>query len=406
MSYRFIKITTFYNAYLSDYYNRNPHIKSRSYSEQYQHLMSEAFGWADFYEKHLRILGVDAYEIVTNAKPLMKAWAREHGIHVRGKELLVEQLKTLKPDAVFFQDGFTHNGEFVDYVKREVSSIQLIIGRCGSPYKPEHIHHFRSFDCMFTCSPGFRDDFEQYGIKTYYINHAFESSLLPKINQENSYPQADVFFAGSLLPGSGNHIIRRKVFEKLLQRDIILAVHTPLRQEKRKIIAAKQGAYIAAHCMKKCGLGNIISKLPILREAVKWNTFPVKDPLLRKLKPFLHPPLYGLEMLRALSKAKIGLNVHIDAAGEYAGNFRLFEVTGVGSCLVTEHKKNIRDLFEPDSEIVTYKSVEECVEKIKWLLEHPKEREAIARAGQARTLSEHTYKKRAEELDEIIKANL
>lgn len=254
--------------------------------------------------------------------------------------------------------------------------------------------------------PSFTLDIQNHGLKAFQIYHAFESSLLPKINRENSYPQSDVFFAGTLLLGSGNHITRRKVFEKFLQRNIALAVHTPLRQEKRKIIAAKQGAYIATHCMKKCGLGNVIPKLPILREAVKWNSFPAKDPLLRKLKPFIHPPLYGLEMLRALSKAKIGLNVHIDAAGEYAGNMRLFEVTSVGSCLVTEHKKNIRDLFEPDKEIMTYKSVDECVEKIKWLLEHPKEREDIAKTGQARTLKEHTYKKRAEELNEIIKANL
>lgn len=108
-------------------------------------------------------------------------------------------------------------------------------------------------------------------------------------------------------------------------------------------------------------------------------------------------------MLSVLSCAKVGLNFHIDAAGRYAGNIRLYEVTGVGSCLLTDEKENLHQLFERDTEVVTYKSADECLEKAKWLLEHPKEREAIAKAGQARTLRDHTYEKRAAQLDNIIK---
>jgi spore maturation protein CgeB len=43
------------------------------------------------------------------------------------------------------------------------------------------------------------------------------------------------------------------------------------------------------------------------------------------------------------------------------------------------------------------------LEKARWLLDHPREREAIALAGQARTLRDHTYIKRAAELDLIIR---
>ncbi|MFN6031973.1 MAG: glycosyltransferase [Dolichospermum sp.] len=38
-----------------------------------------------------------------------------------------------------------------------------------------------------------------------------------------------------------------------------------------------------------------------------------------------------------------------------------------------------------------------------WLLDHPQEREAIAKAGQARTLKDHTFAQRAIQLDEIIR---
>jgi spore maturation protein CgeB len=109
-----------------------------------------------------------------------------------------------------------------------------------------------------------------------------------------------------------------------------------------------------------------------------------------------------VEMLKALRMAKIGFNIHIDKAIKDAGNMRIFEVTGVGACLVTDWKENIGELFEPGKEIITFQSVEECVENIKWLIDHPVYREEIAKAGQARCLRDHTYAKRAIELNHII----
>jgi spore maturation protein CgeB len=48
-------------------------------------------------------------------------------------------------------------------------------------------------------------------------------------------------------------------------------------------------------------------------------------------------------------------------------------------------------MFEPGKEIVAYRLAEECVEMVQYYLEHDKEREALARAGQQRTLWDHTY---------------
>lgn len=80
----------------------------------------------------------------------------------------------------------------------------------------------------------------------------------------------------------------------------------------------------------------------------------------------------------------------------------MFEATGVGSCLLTDSASNVRDLFEPDNEIVTYTSVDECVEKVNYLFEHEAERAQIARAGQSRTLRDHTTRERSRQIDELI----
>jgi spore maturation protein CgeB len=81
---------------------------------------------------------------------------------------------------------------------------------------------------------------------------------------------------------------------------------------------------------------------------------------------------------------------------------RLFEATGMGSCLVTDWKTNLKNLFQPEIEVVTYKSSEECIEKVHYLLDHDKERRAIATAGQKRTLRDHTILVRVKQIDDLI----
>ena len=63
----------------------------------------------------------------------------------------------------------------------------------------------------------------------------------------------------------------------------------------------------------------------------------------------------------------------------------------------------MKDLFEEDKEVVTYSSIDEAVEKVTYLLNHPDEAEQIAKAGQARTLKDHTIMDRCKQIDEVIK---
>jgi spore maturation protein CgeB len=74
----------------------------------------------------------------------------------------------------------------------------------------------------------------------------------------------------------------------------------------------------------------------------------------------------------------------------------------MGACLLTERQENLGRYFEPDAEVVTFGSPQEAAEKADYLLAHESERLGIARAGQARTLRDHTFAVRTRQLDEII----
>ena len=73
--------------------------------------------------------------------------------------------------------------------------------------------------------------------------------------------------------------------------------------------------------------------------------------------------LYGLDMLNTINNTKLSINIHTDYEKNSVANMRMFEATGMGSCLIVENGENIRELFSED-EVITYNSYEEIEEKI------------------------------------------
>jgi spore maturation protein CgeB len=406
MSYRFVKVTSFYRDYLRQYYSAHPQVIGQSYENQYRHLMDQKYGWSDFYARHLRTLGVESYEIVFNAEHLQQAWAREHGVTGSFKEILSAQLQALQPDVVYFQESFKLNGEWISHLRERISSIKQAIGYCCAPYSLENIKQFKVFDYMIVCSPLFYQEFQKKGLQIYQMYHGFEASLIPFIKSGNQYPFVDFLFTGSLGPGSEYHDTRQRVLQHLINSNVTMDIYANIITIKKEDLFLRQLAYMSAALLKKTGLGSLAQSLPLINKAYALHEMPRNLKNLEDIQKRAKPPLFGLEMFKALAHAKISFNIHGDVAGEYAANVRLFEVTGVGSCLLTDWKKNIHELFESDTEIVTYRSPDECVEKVQWLLDHKEECSAIARKGQKRTLRDHNYNKRAEQLHEIILKHL
>ena len=81
---------------------------------------------------------------------------------------------------------------------------------------------------------------------------------------------------------------------------------------------------------------------------------------------------------------------------------RNFEVPGSGGFLLTSDADNLGDYYENGKEIVIFENTEEMIEKIKYYLSHEDERQRIAEAGYRRTLRDHTYEKRFNEIFKIM----
>jgi len=108
------------------------------------------------------------------------------------------------------------------------------------------------------------------------------------------------------------------------------------------------------------------------------------------------------EVGKVYSQSRIVFNCSI--AGDVT--MRIFEGTACGALVLTDAIANgLDELFEIGREIVVYQDDVDLLEKIAYYLAHEEEREAIARAGQKRTLKEHTYAHRAAKMVEIVNSS-
>jgi hypothetical protein len=114
------------------------------------------------------------------------------------------------------------------------------------------------------------------------------------------------------------------------------------------------------------------------------------------------PITNGADYYGLVKSSRITLNIHRDEDADI-GNIRCFEATGLGSCLITDHGKGMKEFFDIDNEIVTFESAEECIEKLNYLERYPIELEKIRERGQRRTLKDHTTKNRVDKIAEVIK---
>jgi spore maturation protein CgeB len=65
-------------------------------------------------------------------------------------------------------------------------------------------------------------------------------------------------------------------------------------------------------------------------------------------------------------------------------------------------KPGLPELFEPEREVVTFRTHQELRAKVDYYLAHAAERDEIADRSYARAHREHTYEKRLEKMFEIL----
>ena len=83
---------------------------------------------------------------------------------------------------------------------------------------------------------------------------------------------------------------------------------------------------------------------------------------------------------------------------------RTYEVLGSGGFLLTNSTSEVNQIFKPERDLVTSTSSEETIELVNHFLQHSKDRERIRKSG-LEVVSDHSYKKRAKYMLEVLEKN-
>jgi hypothetical protein len=381
---RLLKLGVYYTTYLEQFYARRPGLAAESYYVQHAALIDDRFGSSDFWTLAISRLGYETRDLVINAEPLQRAWAAERGLTFGESDWLFgiteAQVKDFHPDVLIVADYSTVTAAFLRRLREVCPSVRLVLGWCGAPYDDGSV--FGEWDVVLSCVPELVAHFRENGHRSRHVNHAFEPRVLDGLGACEDATAADFVFIGSLVKSERFHLEREKLLSRLVAEtglQIWSEVGPPppsrLRRAARRILRGGAAS-------------------------------PPRSSVDARIAGRARAPLFGLDMFRQLRAGRVALNTHIDISTRGASNMRLFEATGVGSCLLTDWKENLGELFEPDSEVVAYRDAGECVEKVKYLLGHESRRRDIAAAGQRRTLRDHTFASRAALIDAVIREEL
>jgi hypothetical protein len=382
---KFLIANTDYAEFLTELYVRNHRLSEQPFGEQLRIRYATRFGVADFYSRNLRSIGHEARDVYVNNLHMQRAWAKEFGTgtypHHAACNRLIDRIwqqmdrPIMRPIRPVIGSWFGRGDEgceiFTAQVERDRPDVllnqamdgidsrwlhkirpwaRLIIGQHAATPLPDH-GDYSCYDLVVSSFPPTVEFFRRKGIPAMLHRLGFDPEVLPsKPEEERIYP---VTFVGSLS-----------------------AVHRSRIEWLERVCAA-------------------VPELRIWGPGI--DLLETSSPLRRRHMGVV----WGSEMYDVLLRSRIALNHHGDVA-PYANNCRLFEATGAGAMLLTDWKANLQDVFDVGREVAAYRTAEECAQMIRQYLDHEDDRRTMARAGQARTLRDHTYRTRMEELVEIV----
>ncbi len=361
-------LDTYYGAFLSDFYKKRPSSYLESAAEHKRSLFGAAFGCSNFYSKSLKELGHEAEEFIINDEPLQLHWATEHGVSVPWQypllkrlprvrripqkiwqeTVLLAQLDAFQPSIIYCQKINALSPQYLTKIKKRYGC--MLVGQIASQLPDRSA--FEPYDLLISALHQTVHLFQSWGKTSEYLPLAFEPTVLQQIpNLDSSF---DVTHVGGYGP---IHDERNQILERVAQK-------------------------IKLDCWGY-GIGNIAKNSPLLQN--------------------YHGTSWGMDMYAVLQNSKITLTKHITSvAGDEAANQTLYEATGTGCLLITDNQKTLPSLFQPGKEVETYDTIDELIEKIYYYLNNEQARTAIASAGQARTLRDHTYFTRMQQLSSIL----
>ena len=352
---RFLQITPFYAAYLTDFYKARPGLKDASYAGQIDALLNDGFSSSHIFTRALRSHGFETFHVVPNNPHTQAAWLREQGRAgeaVDGTRVTQLQIDAFAPDIAYTTDIAMFQTAFFQGVKKRPP---VVAGWRGFPFPPGI--DLSACDLVLSSFDRIFEEAKALGARHVERFHPGFPENTPVVGEPRIF-QWDVVFSG-----------------------------TVTRQHLRRIHILNMLAEMSRTPGMSFSFGLFMPDASAL------------SPLAQSLN---RGAVWADDMLRLLRNARMVVNIDIDAFGQ-PPNMRLIEATGAGAFLLTTHHPEIAAFFEPGEEVETFRTPQELTAKILYYLSEPAKADDVARRGQERCLRDHALSKRAAWFADIMR---
>jgi len=273
-----------------------------------------------------------------------KLWAVEQGLSANTPldQILLAQIEHHRTEVFYNLDPMRYGNDFLARLPGHVR--RTVAWRAA----PSDGGNFLKHDVIVNNFPSILEAYRTLGVRSEYLTPAHDPEM-------DSYAicterPIDVLFVGGY---SRHH----------RQRAILLEAIAALRDEMNVVFHLDR------------------SRLTRLAE----TPLGVVGPLARHKRPrtvrlVAQPPVFGRDLLQALSQAKMVINGAVDMAGIDRGNMRIWEALGCGAAMVSDAGRYPAGL-KSGRDFLSYGSSEEAVAHLRALYSDPEKRMALGRMG-------------------------
>ena len=314
-----------------------------TFQERINVFLDDRFGASHFLKP---VLDRDPAAFFTNAddRNAQRLWAKAAGMPNNSStdDILLAQIEQHRTEVFYNMDPMRFQREFL---VRLPGCVRKTVAWRAAPSPGADFSRYGLVVCNF---PSILEKFQRDGCNTALFWPAHDPAM--DAYATNVDRPIDVLFVG----GYTRH--HRK------------------RAELLEALSALDGEYEIAMHLDRSRLTRIAEAVPSWVPGLSQHRRP--DAIQRVSRA----PVFGLDLYRLLSRAKIVLNGAIDMAGTDRGNMRCFESMGCGCALLSD-AGNYPEGMTPGSTLNTYSSTTDAIARVNAMLADAPATAALAESG-------------------------
>ena len=312
-----------YPAYAKQFNLSNP--GDLTFTHRKQAYLADRFGAPHFLDPILK--GDDTAFFTNGDDPILQSmWARENGLNpdLPLDQILMAQIEAHRTEVFYNLDPLRYGS---DFVRKLPGCVRYSLAWRAAPSPGADFSAYDRIVCNF---PSILESWQRLGWRTGYLIPAYDPVMDEYAG--NADRPLDVLFIGGY---SRHHAQRAKVLES---------------------VASLSSRYRIVYCLDRSRLTRIAdSPLGLLPGLSRYRSR-------SDIRRVTRSPVFGLQLYRLMSSAKIVLNGAIDMAGEDRGNMRCFEALGCGTLMLSDQGR-YPEGFADGETMMTYRNADEVTEQ-------------------------------------------